>query len=150
MGSEGSDYVRQSLVTNLMSKPIELPDPEGKIIRFLPQELGLGYPFMLDDHKAVLVRIPNPDHDPEAIAAAIAKFQLTGNPSAPTPMLPGMTLPDGTKLEPPTLEVLRHDFIVQVVWTEIPMTERLKKRAEKEAAEKSAAPQDPDAVATAG
>jgi hypothetical protein len=53
---------------------------------------------------------------------------------------------------PPTLDVLRHDFIVQVVWQPNSLTERLQIREEKRKAAEEAeqAAQDADAVATVG
>jgi hypothetical protein len=45
----------------------------------------------------------------------------------------GVALPEG--MEPPTLDVLRHDFIVQIVWQPNSITERLKAREEKAKAE---------------
>lgn len=162
MGSEGTNHVRKTLITNLMRKPIQLPDAQGKLISFTPEEMGLKYPLILDDNKPVLTRIPNPDYDAEAIAAAMAKAQAPDpsgrtKPPASAPA-PGF-LPDGTKIEPSTLEVLRHDFTVQIVWQEKLLADRLKERQAKEEAEKAneanqgtegTAPEDPDAVAVAG
>jgi len=149
MGSEGSNHVRKSLITNLMKKPIDLPDGKGQLLRFMPEEVGLKYPLLLNERKPALVRIPNPDYDAEAIQEAIAKAQKEGAPM--TPIVPGGKLPDGTKIEPAQLEVLRHDFVVQLVWQETTMTDRLKAREEKEAAEKAneVTPADPDAIASA-
>jgi type IV pilus assembly protein PilM len=159
MGSEGSNHVRKYLITNLMRKPIQLPDAQGNMLTFTPEEMGLKYPFILDDYKPVLTRIPNPDYDPEVIAAALAKAQTpdaTGRlPTTTKPPAPGF-LPDGTKMEPSTLEVLRHDFTIQIVWQEKLLADRLKERKEKEEAAKAnegneaPAPEDPDAVAAAG
>jgi len=147
-----SNHVRKYLITNLMRKPIELPDASGKLVSFTPAELGLKYPFLLNDRKPYVTRVPNPDYDAEAIAEAMRKAAAEdGNAVAPN-MPPGL-LPGGIKPEPPTLEVRRQDFVVQVVWQETPLSVRLKAKAEKEAAEKAnetTPPSDPDAVAAAG
>ncbi|MGV3483206.1 MAG: type IV pilus assembly protein PilM, partial [Planctomycetaceae bacterium] len=148
MGSEGSNHVRKTLITNLMEQPIELPGADGQILSFLPEEIGLRYPLLLNDRKPALTRIPNPDYDPEAVQAALLKLQTEGGGAAPTtPLTPGSKLPDGTIIEPASLEVLRHDFIVQLIWQETPLTVRLENRKAKEAAEQEGAAAEPDAVA---
>jgi type IV pilus assembly protein PilM len=147
MGSEGSNHVRKTFITNLMQKPIDLPDATGKMIRFMPAEIGLSFPLILNEQKPVQKLVPNPDYDADAIQAAYQKMVADGSPATPIPV--GGKFPDGTINEPQTLQVLRHDFIVQIVWQETSISERLKKREEKEAAEKAAAPPDPNAVAVA-
>jgi len=148
MGSEGSNHVRKFLITNLMKKPIDLPDGKGELLRFMPEEVGLRYPLLLNERKPMLVRVPNPDYDAEAISEAFAKATASG---IPIPVQTGKVklMPDGTPMELPMLEVLRHDFVVQVVWQETTLSDRLKARVEKEAAEKAneLTPADPDAVA---
>lgn len=158
MGSEGSNHVRKYLVTNLLRKPIELPDANGNMISFTPDELGLSYAVLLNDNKPQMVTIPNPDFDPDAVAAAMARGQsgdggvAPGGSGMPAAGAAGSALvaPDGTKLEPPTLQVLRHDFVLQIVWQEKSMSDRLKARKEKEEAAKpleGTPAEDPNAVA---
>jgi len=149
---EGSNHVRKTLITNLMKKPIELPDASGKKMLFTPAELGLKYPFLLNDRKPSDTMVPNPDYDAEEIAEAMRKA-TTGDANAAAPVAQPGFLPGGIKIEPQTLKVRRHDFVIQVVWQETPLSVRLKAKADKEAAEKvnqDAAPSDPNAVATAG
>ncbi|TVP98431.1 MAG: type IV pilus assembly protein PilM [Planctomycetaceae bacterium] len=151
LGSEGSNHVRKYLITNLMSKPIPLPGPDGEIIDFLPDELGLSFPLLLNDDKPKSVKIPNPDFDPETMrrpggggGGMPGEFDAgedegfaggpAGGPAAGRTRGVG---PDGKKLEPPELDVLRHDFIVQVVWQPNTMSERMQIRAEKLEAEKA-------------
>jgi len=135
MGSEGSNHVRKTLITNLLKLPVPLPDKDGNIIAFTPDELGLRYPLMLNDDKPQLVKIPNPDFDPETMggpmggAAALGSGFGGGDEAGRA----GAVLPEG--MEPPTLDVLRHDFIVQIVWQPNSITERLKAREEKAKAE---------------
>ena len=156
LGKEGSSHVRKTLITNLMKKPIQLPVSKDKLVTFTPQELGLQYPFMLNDRKPQIVQIPNPDYDPEAIAEAMAKA-ATDRKAGPARLPngvdgagPGAVGPGNFKIEPAVITVRRHDFIVQVVWVETPLSVRMKAQAEKEAAQKAnetAAPSDPNAVA---
>jgi len=182
IGSEGSNHVRKTLITNLMKNPIPLPDTSGQVIDFTPDELGLKYPLLLNDEKPRSVKLPNPDYDPEAIRAAImeAEAAMSGLPPggvaggrtpARTPARGGAATggaraggaaaggaaattgaPGELQIEPATLDVLRHDFIVQVVWQPTSISERLKIREEKRAAEAEAEEAEPtldnaDAVA---
>ncbi len=128
---EGNNHVRRTFITNLMQKPIDLPDDSGQMMRFMPEELGLIFPLLLNEQRPTVSRVPNPDFDPEAIQAAMLKMQTETGVMTPVPF--GGKFPDGTINEPPTIEVRRHDFIVQVLWQPTPLSERLKKRAEKEA-----------------
>jgi type IV pilus assembly protein PilM len=164
MGSEGSNHVRRTLITNLMKQPIALPDKQGNIIPFLPDELGLKFPLLLNDDKPVLVKIPNPDFDPETMAApgvaagGVGVGMATAGPGVavggvnPPATGVGGSAKEEKEVVPPTLDVLRHDFIVQVVWQPNSLTERLQIREEKRKAAEEAeqAAQDADAVATVG
>src|SRR5690606_5618738 len=90
IGSEGSQHVRKTLITNLMTKPIALPDNTGQIVEFLPDELGLQYALLLNDEKPKAVQIANPDFDPDANRAAMMAAGISGMPgggaiAGPTP-----------------------------------------------------------------
>jgi len=168
MGSEGSNHVRRTLITNLLRQPIALPDKQGNIIPFLPEELGLNFPLLLNDDKPKLVKIPNPDFDPETMAppaggmGAMGGMGMTGGATMGPGAAPGGAAPaaggnaraagEDKEVVPPTLDVLRHDFIVQVVWQPNSLTERLQIREEKrkaaEEAEKAA--QEAEAMASVG
>jgi type IV pilus assembly protein PilM len=146
LGSEGSNHVRKYLITNLMKKPIQLPGPDGQMMEFTPEEMGLSFPLLLNDEKPKKVLIPNPDFDPEAArtamgAGGMAPGGLTGGLGAGGLGTGGqakdMVGPDGKKIEPRDLEVLRHDFIVQIAWQPKTLSERLKLRQEKLEAEKA-------------
>jgi type IV pilus assembly protein PilM len=146
LGSEGSNHVRKYLITNLMKKPIQLPGPDGQMMEFTPEEMGLSFPLLLNDEKPKKVLIPNPDFDPEAArtamgAGGMAPGGLTGGLGAGGLGTGGqakdMVGPDGKKIEPRDLEVQRHDFIVQIAWQPKTLSERLKLRQEKLEAEKA-------------
>jgi type IV pilus assembly protein PilM len=165
MGSEGSNHVRRTLITNLLRQPIALPDKQGNIIPFLPEELGLKFPLLLNDDKPKLVKIPNPDFDPETMASPVGGMGgmgMTGGATMGPGAAPGGAAPaaggsaratgEDKEVVPPTLEVLRHDFIVQVVWQPNSLTERLQIREEKRKAAEEAeqAAQDAEAMASVG
>ncbi len=133
---EGSNHVRKLLITNLMKKPIDLPDNSGQVIRFTPQEIGLQYPLLLNDRKPVTVRVPNPDFDIEVARAQMMAMSgmpmpgMVGAAGTPPPTVPAVN-PGDQPIELPTIEVRRHDFIIQVAWQEKPLTDRLREREEK-------------------
>ncbi len=146
MGVEGSNHVRRTLITNLLEKPVPLPDLSGEIIPFTPDEMGLSYPLLLNDEKPRTVKIPNPDFDP-ALARPRGGGGGIGSPGGTaTGTGRGRAAADDDEKpgESPTLEVLRHDFIVQVVWQPNSLTERLEIREEKRKAAEEAAAQEGD------
>jgi len=149
IGSEGSNHVRKMLITNLLKQPIPLPDKQGNIIPFLPAELGLSFPLLLNDEKPQLVKIPNPDFDPETMQPPVGGAGGPAfMPTTPTAATGTGAAGDGKPVEPPMLDVLRHDFIVQIVWQPNSLTERLQRREEKRQAEEAEkALQDGDSVA---
>jgi type IV pilus assembly protein PilM len=149
-GLEGSNHVRRTLINNLMAKPIPLPDNNGGIVDFMPEELGLKYALILNDEAPRKTTIANPDYDPDAIRAALREAEAAQRsaPGGGGRIQPQPTLPPELDVDQ-TLEVLRHDFIIQLVWQPIPLSERLKIREEKRAAEEAEQPaEDGDAVAS--
>jgi len=43
----GEEYIRRHFLAHLMNQPISLPDKDGKIVRFMPKDLGIGYPVLV-------------------------------------------------------------------------------------------------------
>jgi hypothetical protein len=84
--------------------------------------------------------------------AAMGPGAAPGGGAAPAASGGAGAAKDAKEVVPPTLDVLRHEFIVQVVWQPNSLTERLQIREEKrkaaEEAEKAA--QEAGAVAAAG
>ena len=132
MGLEGSNHVRKYLMSNFIEKPITLVDTNGEKMTFTPSEMGFSYGYQLNENEPQPVQIPNPDYDQAEIMALLAEndgevpVDEDGNP---------------VKIQSPTLEERRHDFVFQVVWKPIPLSERIaaKRKAEEEAAEQSGA-----------
>ncbi len=120
-GEEGSQHVRKYLTTAFREKPITLIDPQGNPITFTPEEFGFSYPILLNDNQPQLVQVPNPDYDP---VAAMTAMQLRADGD------------EDVEVETQFLEVLRLDFVFQVVWKESVLSERIeaKRLAEEEAA----------------
>jgi type IV pilus assembly protein PilM len=146
MGFEGSNHVRRTLTTNLIEKPIELAvQTEGDQVvmqTFTPQEFGFSYPLQLDERQPDPVAVPNPDYDPNSLAARLVPA---------SGLRPGQKLigPDGEELQydPPSLQELRLDFVFQVVWKPVTLQKRLDA---KKAAEEAAATEEEAAAAANG
>lgn len=144
LGTEGSNHVRKHLITALREKPIPLPNKQGEMIDFLPDEIGFSHVLLVDDNRPREVSVPNPDFDPEIHGRRRGAGQ--------TGVGRGTRREDDDQTEPPNLDVLRHDFIVQLVWKPNTISERMAIREEKaeleaEQAEEEDVAQDPDAVA---
>ena len=140
-GQIGSDHVRKEMTTSFLGgteyaemleesrRPggVNLPIGGGLQETFSLAEMGIAYPLMLDDNKAKVTQVPNPDFDPGAMAMGI-----NDNASGPEN--------ENQKAEPPYLEVPRLDFVFQMVWQETVLSERLaaKEEARKLAEEQAA------------
>jgi type IV pilus assembly protein PilM len=141
IGFEGSNHVRNVMTTAFLKNEVQVPvgvdaDGKKKFETFTMAEMGLKYPLLLDDNKDKLIAIPNPDYDPEAVVAAQMNRAAGNAPAA------------DTKIEPPTLQVRRLDFVFQLVWQETVLSERLEaKEAAREAAEQEAAQAAGESVA---
>jgi type IV pilus assembly protein PilM len=149
IGFEGSNHVRNVMTSAFLSNQVKLPigkDAAGNDIYdvFTLQEMGIGYPLLLDDNKPLPSMVPNPDFDPSAAGPM-------GPPPAPglaAAQPAGANKPGEPAFEPPFLEVLRQDFIFQVVWQEKVLSERLKAREEAAAAAAAGGTVAGDAAAT--
>ncbi|NND99182.1 MAG: type IV pilus assembly protein PilM [Pirellulaceae bacterium] len=137
MGEEGSNHIRKYLTTAFLEAPIRVPDPnnKGQMLTFTPAEMGLSYPLLLDDTKPVLTRVPNPDFDPATMPRGQAAAMGAGVPAFAA--ADGEEEDDEDKPEPPFFEVLRQDFVFQIVWKPNTLSERLEAR--RKAAEEKAA-----------
>lgn len=130
-------HVRNTLIKNLKSKPIELPaetalpgEPERTEI-FTPEELGIGYVTLINNPILRDVQIPNPN----AIAAP-EKSKGSGFPGVGEKKKEEKADPENPEFFP----AKQYDFIVQFVWQEKPLQERLEERKKKmEEAAKAAA-----------
>ena len=135
-GFKESDHVRRVLTTAFLEGKVKLPvgvDADGNEIfeEFTMEEMGLSYPLLLDDNKAVATRVRNPDYDPAL------KLDIPGGAAGPG----NDDVPD---FEKPTLSVKKLDFVFQVVWHEKVLGSRMEA---KEKARKAAGTSTDDSVA---
>jgi hypothetical protein len=102
----GAQYVRNTLLRNLMEQPITLPDQDGKPVPVMPKELGIMYPVLIYASKVSDEEIPLPGTNPEAGAGR--------RPDA-----------DG---KAQSVTAPRCDFRIQFVWKETPIDKRIEER----------------------
>jgi type IV pilus assembly protein PilM len=130
IGFEGSDHVRRIMTTAFRNSKVKLPigsDENGNPIydEFTMQEMGIDYPFLLNDVRPREVEIANPDFDPDVYQEAIENRTNTA-----TSRRDELRDADGNLVDLPTLIVRKHEFIYQFVWKENTLSERLKAREE--------------------
>ena len=130
IGFEGSDHVRRIMTTAFRNSKVKLPvgtDDNGNPIydEFTMQEMGIDYPFLLNDERPIEVEIANPDFDEDLYRQAIEN-RPTGANNRQEELLDE----EGKPVQRPTLIVRKHLFLYQFVWQENTLTERLAAREE--------------------
>jgi len=130
-GNEGAEYIRRTLLRNLMEQTIPLADKDGQVYQFSPKEVGIIYPLLCSFVKATPEDVPLPGANP-------GKEQ----PGAPA----------GGNGPPVAVTVLRTDFTLQFVWKETPMDKRIEavEKQRKSQAEKATVPGAPGAAIAPG
>ncbi|MEO0528947.1 MAG: type IV pilus assembly protein PilM [Planctomycetota bacterium] len=121
-GLIGQQFVRRTLIENLIEGKIQLPDgpegPEGEpeLIDVTFEELGIGYPVVITKNRIIDV-----EYDPEATEADGPGGRAPARRAAPVGRGRG---PGGRGLaganepeEPELWKLRRYDFIVQFAWT---------------------------------
>ena len=146
IGFDGNNHTRRYLLTafldpsllpqDVKTRIITLPNPEkpGETLEFTPAEIGISYPLMLDVETVKEDSIPNPDYVPP-------------DPDEGGPGGPAASKPD-EDAEPQFLTPRRMDFVFQFVWKETTHSERMKARAERQAADAEAAGNAPPGTDT--
>ena len=161
---QGAQYVRETLIRNLQTGRVLLPKVEEPGTEWVTmQELGIGYPVLINPGRPYEVRIRPPTARLAAGMGAGAYGESYGEtysgpgygpqmypgagptyPGRTTTMMPGMAgrrLP-GTTPRPEEEEIVlrRFDFVVQFCWQPISARERHeKKRQQQEQAAEAAA-----------
>lgn len=119
-GLIGQQFVRRTLIENLIEGKIQLPDGDEldgkpKLIDVTFEELGIGYPVVITKN-----RIADVEYDPEA-ADAEGPGGARGRRAAPAPRRRppgGRPRPGAKEPEPPEYwKLRRYDFIAQFSWT---------------------------------
>jgi type IV pilus assembly protein PilM len=160
---QGAQYVRETLIRNLQSGRVLLPKVDEPGTEWVTmQELGIGYPVLINPGRPYEVRIRPPTARLAAGMGPGAFGESYGEtysgpgygtqmypgagpmyPGAPSTMMPGMAgrRPPGTTPRPEDQEIVlrRFDFVVQFCWQPISARERHeKKRQQQEQAAEAA------------
>jgi type IV pilus assembly protein PilM len=138
VGDEGEEFVARTLIKNLETGKVKLPDgPGGELIDVPIADLGIKYPVVVTQRRIDPVTYMAEPIDPNN-PNAIPQMQSFG-PEGPAanPAVPGQQLPKMFKLR-------QYDFIVQFCWQPQPRGKRI------EMAQKKTAPAgEADAPSTA-
>ncbi len=132
--SGDSNHVRKFMTTSFIDGGVKLPvgtDETGNRIfdDFTYREMGLSFPLLLNVRTPELTSVPNPEWDPQVgVGFAEDEDEDGGAGDGPADE-------SDSALQPPELNVLKLDFIYQVVWQEKSLNERIEARIAKEAAE---------------
>jgi type IV pilus assembly protein PilM len=143
----GANHVKATLMNWLENGQVELPTPQGPMV-FTMDELGIGYVILVRDPRTQTVYLENPNYEPDpddALPGAGVGGFGNGNPMGAKAAKKTEQDPDN----PAFYEAEKYEFIVQFVWQEKPLNERLEERAKKAAAAAGAAAQ-PAALGTTG
>ena len=133
MQNSGAQYVRNTLIKNLLTNEVELPVGPGQPpIAFTMEEIGVSYPIIAESKPLTYDRIRNPDWippDPLAEEMEMMNRQALG--------LPGVvnvkpTHDEKAKKVEQFIKVRKHEFKVQFVWRPTTVSARLEKRRERQ------------------
>jgi type IV pilus assembly protein PilM len=127
-GSDGEQYVRDTLIKNLMEGEVELPtaDRKGKEKVSL-KALGISYPLLFDPKQIEEIQIPDPSAEPETSPATPGAAPA---PGGVVPVAPGGEA--GVKM----IKIKRFPFQLMFCWQPKLPTQREEERekAKKEKA----------------
>ncbi|QDT68165.1 Competence protein A [Planctomycetes bacterium MalM25] len=128
-GSEGRQFVRETLIENLINGSVPLPDgapdpddPEGKpsMLEVTFKELGISHPVVITKNRVEKVTYdPNAGEVDETGGGGMRGGGLRAPTRRPKPKRPGLGRP-GAEDEPEVpenWELRRYDFIVQFAWS---------------------------------
>jgi type IV pilus assembly protein PilM len=150
-GKEGANWVRMTLINNLLRGEILLPaGPGGELVPFKTSELGIGFPILVGgDGVPKEVEVPNPDAEVSGMAgfgpgrpgpgmggpslggsASINENEGTGTSSTSSSTAAGNQAASSD--EPESFKVKRYDFTLWFVWQEKTLSERFEERLKAE------------------
>jgi type IV pilus assembly protein PilM len=105
--TQGSAFIRDTLIKNLREKKIMLPGKDGQPTEVAIRDLGISHPVIVSEIRApqsVAVEDPNAVAQPDA---------------------------NGLVAKPPPQQLKRFDFVLQFAWVPTPLSARLKKAEER-------------------
>jgi type IV pilus assembly protein PilM len=129
VGDEGEQFVQETLIKNLETGKVMLPDgPGGELIEVPIADLGIKYPVVVTHLRTETVTYMAEPIDPNNPTGTPMMGRGYEGPSMPAGAgLPGEQLPKTFKLR-------QYNFIVQFCWQPQPRGNRLEKMVEQKAA----------------
>jgi type IV pilus assembly protein PilM len=135
-------HVKKTLMQNLLKGSVKLSAGEGKGEReFTMQELGIGYPILADNpplERNFIIENPNYIKTKQA-AVDVGGFGAGETPAIPTANTDEKEDPNN----PRQWRKDRYNFVVQFVWQEKPLKQRIEAQQAAAAAAAALAPQQP-------
>jgi type IV pilus assembly protein PilM len=132
VGDEGEQFVQETLIKNLETGKVMLPDgPGGELIEVPIADLGIKYPVVVTHLRTETVTYmaePIDPNNPTGMPMGMGNRGFEG-PAA----LPGGTGLPSEQL-PKTFKLRQYNFVVQFCWQPQPRGTRLEKMAEQKAA----------------
>ena len=122
----GSEYVKRTLIKNLMTGSVRLPTPGGPnpTEMFTMKELGISHALIAEDGGMTPMKIPNPDYQPPDPYADEEDYDVD-------PLEKLRKKKEAKKEEPEVEQYLKpktHRFKVQFLWQPTTLSERLEIR----------------------
>lgn len=131
--AEGGEFVRRTLIKNLLEGSIQLPDgAQGELKDVTLTKLGISYPVIVTENK-----IENAVYDPEATLGddSAGRRRMGGEEATPfdrDTRRPGARAETDEPLDPMEglWQLRRYDFKLQFIWQPTPRHERNKPEGE--------------------
>jgi len=128
-------YVRKTLMEQLENGKVRLPMPDGsrqKVGEFTAKEMGIFSPILVEGKIDKSVKIANPDYRPPRAETAAAGQPAAANPFAKRNPFGNAAAAATTEPEDPDnprfFYAEQYSFVVQFVWKQIPLTQRILER----------------------
>jgi len=139
----GAAYVRNKLIKNLRDGQVTLPGENGAPTVFTFEELGISLPVLISNQEVDRKNtIPNPNH-PENM-----KGNRSGRAESDSAEAGEPDKDEEKVSEPLEFPAPRYDFVVQFVWQEKLLSQRLEEKKKKEEELRKLHPVQPEGEAT--
>lgn len=128
----GPEYVRRTLIKNLMKGTVELPVGGGATEQFTMEEMGISHVILAHDGKIKVTRVPNPKYVPprfEDMDPEMMQLQSGGRAG----IVRNAVKKDDKPKEPKELKPHTCEFKVHFLWRPTSLSQRLENRKNKEA-----------------
>ncbi|PHS02891.1 MAG: pilus assembly protein PilM [Blastopirellula sp.] len=121
LSDSDAQYVRDTLLNQLDSGSLMLPDKSGQMVSVSMRELGISHALIIADKTPYDFKVDNPDYLPPAIPDPTDPMAIPGGAGAGPGNLSVVEDPDN----PRSLTVRKYEFVIQFCWRETPLSVRL-------------------------